>query len=83
MKHCKGKSLRSVYRKLGFSTSAYHIRSHRNAIIFQGLINSENQIVSLIRKQVKIHIEGGQPFARSNINFKICSIWGFEDSAVK
>ena len=51
MKHCKGKSLRSVCRKLGFSTSAYHIRSHRNAIIFQGLINSENQIVSLIENK--------------------------------
>lgn len=59
MKHWKGKSLRSVCRKLGISTAAYHIWSHRNAIIFQGLINSEDQIVSLIRKKVKIHIEGG------------------------
>ena len=37
-KQWKGKSLKSVCGKLGLSAAVYRIWSHRNAIIFQGLI---------------------------------------------
>ena len=65
--------------------NVYHIwgHTHRNAIFFQGLINSAEHIVSFIRKQVKICLEGGQPFARSNTNLELCCRWGFADSALK
>lgn len=53
----KGKSLKSVCSKLGLSVAVYHIWSHRNAIIFQGLIKTEDQIVGLIKKQFKNRVE--------------------------
>ena len=53
----KGNSLKSVCSKLGLSAALYHIWSHRNAIIFQGLIKIEDQIVRPIRKPVKNRVE--------------------------
>ena len=64
----KGKSLKSVCSKLGLSVAVYHIWSHRNAIIFQGLIKTEDQIVGLIKKQFKNRVEWGSMFPSTDIN---------------
>ena len=67
-KNWRVKSMKAVCSKLGFSAAIYHIWGHRNAIIFQGLVRTEDQIVNFIRKQVKFQIHGGNLYASSSIN---------------
>lgn len=76
-------SLKAVCSRLAFSAAVYQIWAKRNAIIFLGLVKTEDQIGELIRKQVKSQIEGGMPYACSIINQEFCYIWGFADSVLK
>ncbi len=49
-------SLKADYCRLGFSATIYHIWAQRNALLHQGYVKTEEQLVGLIRKQVKMRI---------------------------
>ena len=73
----KSKTLKADCCRLGLSVVVYHIWAQRNAILHQGYIKTEEQIVNIIRKQVKMKIDNGNSYPSHSINTDLCARWGF------
>lgn len=63
VKHWKVKSLSTHSCRLGSSASVNHIWYHKNATLLLGTISIKEQIVGIIRKQVKYLIEKANSFS--------------------
>ena len=64
-RHAKGKSLRSNVFRLALWSSAYHIWQQRNGVLHQGRIYVEENILHLIKWEVRRRIEGNGNFTNS------------------
>ena len=62
---------------MGFSATIYHIWAQRNAILHQGYVKTEEQLVGLIRKQVKMRIGSLSSYPSTIENAELSSRWGF------
>jgi predicted thioesterase len=69
------KTLEADYCRLGLSVAVYHIWAQRNAILHHGYVKTVEQIVNIIRKQVKMKIESVNSYPSHSINTGLCARW--------
>ena len=75
--------LRSTICKLSWWAAVYHLWLQRNAIVHDGQIKTEEQILNFIKKDVKARIEIKGPFPGSILNRALCCNWGINPSVLK
>ena len=71
----KGKGFRTTLCKLAWWSVVYHI-CQRNAIIHVGRIYTEEQIIGIIKKDVKGRMESKKCSCNSVLNRVLCYNWG-------
>ena len=64
----KGKSLLAMSSRLGLSAVIFHVYRKRNAILLGNKVSSEEQLVAVIRKNVKVRIQ----FKGPSLILEIC-----------
>ena len=79
----KGKGMRSNICRLGLWAAVYHIWLQHNAIIHGGHIKTEEQIIKLIRKDVKARSENMLSYCDSILNRVLCCNWGIHSLVLR
>jgi hypothetical protein len=73
--HLKGRGLRTLLCKLAWWTTIYHLWNQRTTVIHAGKIYIEDQLVGIIKKEIKRRIESKKCKCGSLLNRTHCSKW--------
>ena len=69
--------------KKSVNDKIHHIWLQRNAIIHGGHVKTEEQIIKLIRKDVKARSENVFSYCDSILNRVLCCNWGIHSSVLR
>ena len=68
--------MKAVICKFGLGATVYELWKCSNAVLHQGCPSSEEQIITSIKKQVKMRLEFKGSFPCTKENREICCKWG-------
>uniref|UniRef100_A0A2N9FNM3 Reverse transcriptase domain-containing protein n=1 Tax=Fagus sylvatica TaxID=28930 RepID=A0A2N9FNM3_FAGSY len=80
--HLKGTEMRAIVCKVAWWATVYSLWSQRNAIIHAGQIKSEDQLLNIIKRDVKNRLHSKNGFRDTILNRILCCNWGISVAGV-
>uniref|UniRef100_A0A2N9EPM6 Uncharacterized protein n=1 Tax=Fagus sylvatica TaxID=28930 RepID=A0A2N9EPM6_FAGSY len=80
--HLKGTEMRAIVCKVAWWATVYSLWSQRNAIIHAGQIKSEDQLLNIIKRDVKNRLHSKNGFRDTILNRILCCNWGISVARV-
>jgi hypothetical protein len=80
--HLKRKGLRANLCKLAWWATVYYLWSQKNALLHAGQVKTEDQILNLIKKDVKTRLSSKVCFEDSILKRALCCNWGISSASL-
>ena len=73
----KGKSFRSISKRIAWSATIYHLCGQQNSRIHENLFSPADDIFHLICNDVRLRVSGFQKVTDTPVNRSMCERWSF------
>ena len=80
--HLKGEGLRANLCKLAWWAIVYYLWFQRNVLLHAGQVKTEEQILNLIKEDVKTWLNSKVCFEDSILNRAFCCNWGISSASL-